>query len=230
MVALSPACAEQLGIVLAEEDRGRTYVEVSGRKGQGVKADDLMDALEEKALEEVRVRNADLDAAGQEVIAHQIAVGALRYFLLRFTRTAVIAFDFDVALSFDGETGPYIQYAAVRAANILRKAGELPAGVSGGGVPIGDVLAGHDDIWDLVYTASRLDEIALQVAESMEPAALAKYAFLLAQKFNLFYHSYRVLSEPDSGRRQCYIDIVAFVRESLARTLGLMGITVPDRM
>jgi arginyl-tRNA synthetase len=231
MVALTPACARQLGVVIPEEDRGRAYVEVSGRKGQGVKADDLLDKLGEKAEGEVGQRNGDLGQAGQRKIAHQIAVGALRYFLLRFTRTAVIAFDFDEALSFDGETGPYIQYAAVRAGNILKKARED----GGGGHPAVDVgyarlLAEHDDIWELVYTASRLDEIALQVADSMEPAALAKYAFLLAQKFSLFYHSYRVLSEEDPERRQFYLEIVAFVRAGLERTLGLMGIEVPERM
>ncbi len=237
MVALTPACAEQLGVALSAEDRQRPYVEVSGRKGQGVKADDLLDALEAKALGEVRKRNPGFPASEQRDIAHRIAVGALRYFLLRFTRTAVIAFDFDEALSFDGETGPYIQYAAVRANNILKKAeseGKAFTADRAEEIWSNDGLRGFlsesDDLWDLVYTASRIDEVADQVARSMEPATLARFAFLLAQKFSLFYHTYRVLSEQDDDRRRLLLVIVQFVRDSLERTLDLLGITVPERM
>ena len=237
MVALTPACAEQLGVVLSAEDRQRPYVEVSGRKGQGVKADDLLDALEAKALGEVRKRNPGFSAGEQRDIAHRIAVGALRYFLLRFTRTAVIAFDFDEALSFDGETGPYIQYAAVRANNILKKAESEGKALTAERAEeiwsndgLGSFLSESDDLWDLVYTASRIDEVADQVARSMEPATLARFAFLLAQKFSLFYHTYRVLSEQDDDRRRLLLVIVQFVRDSLERTLDLLGITVPERM
>ena len=237
MVALTPACAVQLGIELSDEDRQRAYVEVSGRKGQGVKADDLLDALEAKALVEVQQRNANFTAVEQRDIAHQIAVGALRYFLLRFTRTAVIAFDFDEALSFDGETGPYIQYATVRANNILKKAefeGKSFSSVQAQALLEGDkvdrFMSDNDDLWELVYTASRIDEVAAQVAENMEPATLAKFAFLLAQKFSLFYHTCHVLGEEDADRRLFYLVVVDFVGNSLTRTLDLMGISVPTRM
>src|SRR5205823_4162682 len=121
VVALTPACAEQLGVELSPDDRKRTHIEVSGRKGQGVKADDLLNALESEANNEVSKRNPGLTRTEKDTIARQIAVGALRYFLLKFTRTAIIAFDFKEALNFDGETGPYIQYAAVRGNNILHK-------------------------------------------------------------------------------------------------------------
>jgi arginyl-tRNA synthetase len=237
MVALTPACAGQLGIELSDEDRGRTYVEVSGRKGQGVKADDLLDTLEAKALKEVQKRNSDFTAQEQQDIARQIAVGALRYFLLRFTRTAVIAFDFDEALSFDGETGPYIQYATVRANNILKKAESEGKGFSSeqarallAGDKVDGYMSDADDLWEVVYTASRIDEVAAQVVENMEPATLAKFAFLLAQKFSLFYHTTRVLAEEDADRRLFYLVVVDFIRNSLTRALDLMGISVPTRM
>ena len=237
MVALTPACAKQLGILLSDEDQQRTYIEVSGRKGQGVKADDLLDRLEAKALDEVRERNVNFTADEQTHIAHQIAVGALRYFLLRFTRTAIIAFDFDEALSFDGETGPYIQYATVRANNILKKADGEGKSFSSeqvqallAGVSVDGFLSEADDLWKLVYTASRIDEVAAQVAENMEPATLAKFAFLLAQRFSLFYHTTRVLAEEDADRRLFYLAVVEFVRNSLTRSLDLMGISVPSRM
>ena len=237
MVALTPACAVQLGIELSDEDQGKTYVEVSGRKGQGVKADDLLNTLEEKAYEEVRKRHPDFDKTEQADIAHQIAVSALRYFLLRFTRTSVIAFDFDEALSFDGETGPYIQYATVRAKNIFRRMeadhpdfslSQLDKILGSDKLP--GLLDESDDLWELIYTASRLDEIAGQVTSSLEPATMAKFSFTLAQKFNVFYHKYRVLSEKDRERQMFYLLVVDFVRQSLTRALDLMGISVPDRM
>ena len=237
VVALSPACAEELGIELSAEDRKRPHIEVSGRKGQGVKADDLLDRLEQDARQEVRQRNEELTDAEVETIARQIAVGALRYFLLKFTRTAIIAFDFKEALSFDGETGPYLQYAAVRANNIIRKAAE--AGRDTGAQSIRKCvehpglaaqLADADDIWELLYTASRLDEIMSQVITALEPATLAKYTFTLAQQFNLFYHRYRILSETDADKQRFYLAVVEIVRRVLERALDMMGMQVPARM
>ena len=237
MVALTPACAEQLGIILSKEDRDKPYVEVSGRKGQGVKADDLIDTLEREALGEVEKRNPDFTAEEQKSIAHHIAVGALRYFLLRFTRTAVIAFDFGEALAFDGETGPYIQYAAVRANNIFNRVRDADSEFSMDEVyrilesdRLAEFLSESDDVWELVHTASRLDEIVEQVVSTMEPATLAKFAFTLAQRFSLFYHNHRILSEEDRDRQLFYLAIVDFSRQSLTRALDLMGIVVPRRM
>jgi arginyl-tRNA synthetase len=237
VVALSPACAEELGIEISPEDRKRPHIEVSGRKGQGVKADDLLDRLAADALLEVRQRNAELTDSETKTIAHQIAVGALRYFLLKFTRTAIIAFDFKEALSFDGETGPYLQYAAVRANNIIRKAAEAGNDVTTDkmlqwlGKPGLELhLAEASEIWDVLYTASRLDEIMAQVLATLEPASLAKYTFTLAQQFNLFYHRYRILSESDPERQMFYLSIVELVRRVLAKALDMMGIEIPQRM
>jgi arginyl-tRNA synthetase len=237
MVTLTPACAEQLGIELSAEDKKRSHIEVSGRKGHGVKADDLLDRLETEARNEVVERNADLSSAEVTEIAHQIAVGALRYFLLKFTRTAIIAFDFKEALNFDGETGPYLQYATVRAGNILRKMADLEEGFSTQGLPgflaeteIDVFLEGSDEIWDLVYTISRLDEVAAQTVATLEPATLAKYAFSLAQRFNLFYHRYRIIAEADATRRQFYLSVVELSQQTLTKTLDMMGIPAPWRM
>ena len=119
MVALTPRTAEALGIPLTSEDRSRPFVEMSGRRGFGVKADDLLNVLEERAGDEVRKRNPDLPGDELKVLAVQIAVAAARYFLSKFTRKTVIAFDLDEALNFEGETGPYLQYAAVRTGSIF---------------------------------------------------------------------------------------------------------------
>jgi arginyl-tRNA synthetase len=237
MVVLTHACAETLGFELSPEDRKRPYVEVSGRKGLGVKADDLLSMLEAEARREVRERNPELAESEISEIGRQIAVAALRFFLLKYTRTAIIAFDFKEALSFDGETGPYLQYACVRAANILRKMSDLDESFSAVNLPgflaetqIDEFLDDADDIWDLVYAISRLDEIASQTIETLEPATLAKYAFSVAQRFNLFYHRYKIISEPDVRRRQFYLSVVELALHALVRTLDMMGMQVPQRM
>ena len=237
VVSLTPSCAEQLGIEISEDDRKRSHIEVSGRKGQGVKADDLLDRLEAEAQNEVFKRNRGLTPTETETIARQIAVGALRYFLLKFTRTAIIAFDFKEALNFDGETGPYIQYAAVRGNNIIHKVRELDPAFDFSRVhqmlndpKLAVFINEAGDIWELLYTALRLDEIGNQVIITLEPASLAKYAFTLAQRFNLFYHRYRIVSEEDPARRLFYILVVDLVREALTKALDLMGMEVPRRM
>jgi arginyl-tRNA synthetase len=236
-VALTPACAAELGITIPPEDQGKAHVEVSGRKGQGVKADDLVDRLETLARKEVSERNPELDASQVGEIARQIAVGALRYFLLKYTRTAIIAFDFREALSFEGETGPYLQYAAVRANNIFRKAEKAGLGKDLERVeafiatPEFDALAGaNNDIWELVYMAARLDEISNQVIVTLETASLAKYAFTLAQRLNRFYHDYRIIDEEDANRRMYYLAVVDIARRSLTRALDAMGIAAPPLM
>ncbi len=232
MVALTPACCEELGFPLSDEDRNRPYVEVSGRKGLGVKADDLLDTLHEKALQEVRSRH-DLPEEESGAIAHAIAVGALRYFLLRFARNTVIAFDFKEALNFDGETGPYIQYAVVRANNIFNKlaqSGEAPPDIRDIPPGTGDFLAAYDTIWDIVYQAARLPEVVRQVTRSMELGQLCKYAFSLAQKFNLFYHKHHILSEADPERKRHLLLVADLVRKQLEHALYLLGTDVPPRM
>ncbi|MGH9873680.1 MAG: arginine--tRNA ligase [Pyrinomonadaceae bacterium] len=243
MVALSPAACEELGIELNDEDRLRPFIEMSGRKGLGVKADDLMHRLEADALREVSTRHPELSAAEQSATAHEIAVGALRYFLLKFTRNSVIAFDFKEALSFEGETGPYCQYAAVRANSIFRKLdadatakaealiAKATAG-SDGGARVSEVFADDagTEIWSLVMLAERLEEIIAQCAASAEPANLAKYTFTLARGFNLFYHRHRIIAEENETKRAVLIVAANLARRRLTEALAMLGIAVPERM
>jgi arginyl-tRNA synthetase len=237
-VVLSPATAEQLGLRLSEEDRKRKGMSMSGRKGLGVKVDDLVDELTSNALAEVANRHPDLSEEDRRDTARKIAIGALRYFLLKYTRTSIIFFDFKEALAFDGETGPYIQYSVVRANSIFRKLSE--AGIDPDKTAISEVsrervaelLSGPDgdDLWSLIYLATRLDEVVRSAVAALEPAPVAKWAFQLAQRFNLFYHHYHVLSEQDPARRALLVAITAMVRSQLITTLDLLGITAPDRM
>jgi arginyl-tRNA synthetase len=236
VVGLSPRCAEEMGLELNEEDRSRSYVEVSGRKGQGVKADDLIQTLIERALEEVQAREMTTDLAEQQLIARMIAVSALRYFLLKYTRRTIIAFDFKDALAFEGETGPYLQYTVVRAQNILRKYLEAHPDSKPeqwktllSRDQIAAMLA-SPDLWELTLLAAQLEVAVEQTLASEEPATLAKYAFRLAQAFNNFYHHHPVLHEPDSVRQVFLLLLVQLVSSKLQQALDLLGIQVPPRM
>ena len=240
MVALSHATARELGFAPDPDadDARRPFVEVSGRKGLGVKADDLIDRVIDKALVEVDRRQTEMPAAERRQIAEQIGVAAVRYFLIKYSRTKVIAFDIDEALSFEGESGPYLQYAVVRANNIFQKLDERlglderamlatlpsapPDAING--------LDGDHELWNLVLEASRLDDIVEQVVRTLEFAVLAKYGFGLAQMFNAFYHRSQILNEERDDVRRWRAAAVAYYRQQLARVLDLMGVAVPARM
>jgi arginyl-tRNA synthetase len=240
MVALSHATARELGYGSLSEAPTKPFVEVSGRKGLGVKIDDLLDLLTDKAAAEVAKRNTGFSSDDCRRVGSQIAVAAIRYFMLKFSRGKLIVFDIEEAISFEGETGPYLQYAAVRAGNILHKLEERE------GLSEADIMRGLDvipareltevgddvghDLWAVVLEASRLDSVADQVVRSLEFSVLAKYAFGLAQMFNAFYHRYPILNEEQSDRKRWRAAGVAYVRAQLTRTLDLMGIEIPSRM
>jgi arginyl-tRNA synthetase len=235
MVALTPRCAIELGYDVPEEDRGRAYIEVSGRKGFGVKADDLIDKLIEATRAEVDARQTGRDETERQRIAEQIAIGALRYFMLKYTRNSVIAFDFKDALSFEGETGPYIQYAVVRARNIFRKGATSEEAELAVFAELGSVssyLEGeeNEDIWALWLRAGRRTAVLEQAIATSEPAYLAKHAFQLAQEFNNFYHKHHILTEEDPARKTFLLATAAIALRELVTVLGWLGIESPEAM
>ena len=239
MVALSPKSLNELGQTVSSEDEGRDFLEVSGRKGLGVKADDLLDRLEQKAFLEVEKRNQDLPSEQRNLIARQIATGALRYFMLKFARNSIIVFDFEEALSFEGETGPYLQYTLVRINSIFRKLKEredfeennLAASTSDKRIPI-DSLSEQEqkDFWELIFFASQFEEEIQHSVRSLEFSHLAKFSFNLCQKFNAYYHKYSVLAEKDQSTKSLRIWTIQYVRDVLSKVLYLMGIPQPIRM
>ncbi|HKT11411.1 MAG TPA: arginine--tRNA ligase [Terriglobia bacterium] len=239
VVSLSPACAQEMGYELSPEDLERSYVEVSGRKGLGLKADDLIDMLVEKATGEVRSREMTQDPEEQAAYGRMIAVSALRYFLLKFSCHVIITFDFKEALAFEGETGPYLQYTVVRARNIFRKYAADHAGFAPGSLAeklpppvLKRFLEGEDGtaFWELVVLTAQLEMVADQAIASTEPAVVSKYAFRLAQAFNNFYHRFHILREPDPARQNVLLFIVHLVERTLTQTLDVLGIEVPERM
>lgn len=239
MVALSPKSLKELNLSVREEEMGKNFFEVSGRKGLGVKADDLLDRLEEKALTEVEARNPDLSPELKKKTALYIACGALRYFMLKFARNSLIVFDFEEALSFEGETGPYLQYALVRVNSIFRKLKEregfdkkgLNDLLASAEIPL-DLLTEQEqaDFWDLIFYASQFEEEVLRSVHSLEFSHLAKFSFNLCQKFNAYYHLYSILAEKNKDIKKIRIMTIHYVREVLKTALSLMGIPQPELM
>ncbi len=233
IVALTPRCAAELGYEIAPDEAKKAYVEVSGRKGHGVKADDLITKLEAATLSEVQQRHADMSTEQQLATAHAIAVGALRFFLLKYTRNTIIAFDFKDALSFEGETGPYCQYAVVRIRGIRRKGletGAVRAELTRESVE--KFLAGAEGngLWELVLGSGTLDHAVDAGIGAQEPAFVAKYAFQLAQGFNAFYHKHHIVSETDEQKRAFLLGLTELVERQLVKALRILGIEAPEKM
>jgi len=234
MVALTPRCAIDLGYTLSDADKEKQHLEVSGRKGFGVKADDLLDRLIAAAKSEVDARHPEDPESQRQRSAEQIAVGALRYFMLKYTRNTLIAFDFRDALSFEGETGPYVQYSAVRAVNILKKAGVADQNAIDdiADLDLAPYFEGEagDSLWAMWLILSRVTTIVEQAIAAAEPAIVARFAFQLAQEFNNFYHRNHVLNEADPARKKLLLATAAVASRELTRVLGWLGIEVPLSM
>lgn len=239
MVALSTASLSEIKVELSAEDKDRSFLEVSGRKGIGVKADDLIDRLEEKALAEVAKRNPELEDSAKKQIASQIAGAAVRYFMLKYARNSLIVFDFDEALNFEGETGPYLQYTAVRLKSIFRKfeektgcdSQELLTRVANSQFDLSQLKPEEArDFWELMVYGSSLDEEVLRAIATLEFAGLAKFTFNLCQKINGYYHRYPVLAEKDEELKTFRLKTIYFAHHRLNQALGLLGIQVPDKM
>jgi arginyl-tRNA synthetase len=233
IVALTPRCAAEMGYEIAIDETKKPYVEVSGRKGLGVKADDLITRMLQAA--ETRVLQKQAEMKGEELArtANALAVGALRFFLLKFTRNTIIAFDFEDALKAEGETGPYCQYAVVRIRGIRRKSAETvaerPAITLDSLMKFLDGTSGAD-LWELLLLCGSLDSAADAAIGAQEPAFVTKYAFQLAQAFSNFYHRHHILSEPHEQKRAFLLGLTELVERQLVSALHLLGITTPDKM
>lgn len=229
MVALSPATARLLGFAVEGEDKA---LEMSGRKGIGVKADDLIDQLQAKSREEIAARNRELDAETLDTLARQIAIAAIRFFMVKATTNRVIAFDFDEALSFEGESGPYLQYSLVRAKNIRRRLAE--AGLASEVAPEAaaalpaEVYA--DDLWDLALATAQVEEAIERGALGLELSIVARQALDLAQKFNQAYHKHPILHEQDETLRTARLAAVQVYQKGLETLAEVLGVPVPDKM
>jgi arginyl-tRNA synthetase len=238
MVTLSPKTAAELGFELSAEDQQKSFVEMSGRKGLGVKADDLLDRLELEALKRIRPLYKDLEEKELVRLASDIACGALRYFMIRYTRNTVITFDLEEALSFEGETGPYLQYSLVRARSIFRKLKAAGQGFSSHDdseylkalESLKDSGQENNDSWSMILSIIKTKDMITRTLRSLEISLFAKHVFYMAQMFNNYYHKYPVLHEADPQKKLFRAAIVKMFQEGMQTSLQLLGIPVPERM
>src|SRR5215469_7539831 len=233
IVALTPRCAAEMGYELSPEEAAKPYVEVSGRKGLGVKADDLITRMLQAAESRVLQKQSDMAPGELARTAKALAVGALRFFLLKYTRNTIIAFDFDDALKAEGETGPYCQYAVVRIRGIRRKGAESSSShASVSSESLKKLLEGPEgaEFWELLLLNSSLDYAMDAAIGAQEPAFVTKYAFQLAQAFNNFYHKHHILSEADEQKRAFLLGLTELVERQLIKALQVLGIETPDKM
>jgi len=230
MVALSPAAAARLGYTEGLADGKR--LEMSGRKGIGVKADDLIDQLEAKSREEIQARNSSLPAEELDRRAHAIALAALRFFMIKTTTNRIIAFDFAEALTFEGDSGPYLQYSLVRTANIFRRLREekLDDEVKPERAASLSEELWEDDLWDLIFSTAEIQERAEAAVESLELSQIARFALDLAQKFNAIYHRHPILQERNVERRAARLATARIFSKALRTLTELMGLPIPERM
>ena len=232
MVTLSPATARTLGYLDEDDTLETRSLDMSGRKGIGVKADDLMDELEAKSRDEIVSRNRDLAPDELDRLSRQIAVAALRFFMVKATTNRVIAFDLDEALNFEGESGPYLQYSAVRAQNILRKLVEadMDTDVDAGGLTSLPDEVWVDDLWDLVLTVALIPQRVEMAADTLELSILARHALELAQKFHAIYHRHPILRETDEQLREARLATTLIFLRGLDTLADLLGIPLPSKM
>ena len=231
MVAMTPACVREMNLNLEAGEENKPYIEVSGRKGRAVKADELIAKLVEKSLGEIQVRNPALAPAEALPLARTIAVAALRYFMVKFNLNTVIAFDFKEALNFEGDSGPYLQYTMVRLNSILKKssAADLRAASVPGSLQCLEARE-KELYWEIILNLSLL-ELAVEFAlQNHELSSLAAYAYGLCQKFNHYYHLFPVLAEKDAGIRNLRLSLMLIFKDKVEKLLTVMGIAIPDRM
>ncbi len=197
------------------------------RAGGVMKLKDLIEMVTESALQ--RMQDSDIATAFSQAerrrLARQVGLAALKFGDLSNVRTSDYVFDLDRFLRFEGRTGPYLQYAAVRIKSIFRKA-EISDEDAGGSL-IAPQTAGERD---LMLALTSLGDAVRQAYERRAPNVLCDFAYNLAQLYSHFYHECHILSESDSGRRASWLRLSQITLRQLALLLGLLGIEVPDRM
>ncbi len=218
-VTLSPDTAKTLDL-----DTGGKSVQMSGRKGIYVSADYVLDVLSQRTFDEAKKRNPELDEIGLVKIAEQVAIGALRYTMIKQDLDKIITFDLTESLSLEGDTGPYIQYAHARALRILEKSGKSPNFETN--------LDGLDTVYerDLAKVIAKFDLQVEDAAKNLSPKIIAKYCYQLAVSFNTFYEHVKVLTADSESTVNARLCLVYSFKETLAKALQLLGIDAPERM
>lgn len=218
-VTLSAETAKTLNL-----DTGGKSVQMSGRKGIYVNADYVLDILGVRTYEEAKKRNPELDEVTLVKISEQVAIGALRYAMIKQDLDKIITFDMTESLSLEGDTGPYLQYAYARARRILEKAGKEPEF----NVSYDDLTTTHEK--ELAKIIGKFDIQVEDSAKNLSPKIIAKYCYELAVAFNSFYEHVKVLTAENQELVNTRLCLVMSFAKTIGRALALLGIDTPDRM
>src|SRR6185503_3389351 len=194
------------------------------RKGIYVNADYVLDALHDKAYEEVKTRNPEFAEQQLNAIAEEIAISAIRYTMVKQDLDKMITFDVKESLSLEGDTGPYLQYAYARSQRILEKSGQQVDKNARF-----DMLT-HESELVLVKEIAKLDLVFEDAAKSLSPKSLARYAYSLATAFNVFYEKVPVLKEQNADILAARLALVSAFGVALKNALTILGITALERM
>ena len=192
---------------------------LSTRKGNIIRLEPTLDEAEARALTQIEAKNPDLE--NKEAVAHAVGVGAVKFYDLKSDRDNGYDFDLEAMVSFEGETGPYVQYAYARIQSILRKAEFVPA--SDANYALNDA-----ESWDIIKLLQDFPSIIQRAAEKYDPSIVAKYAINLAQTFNKYYAHTRILDEnPERDSRLALAYATGIV---LKEALRLLGVDAPEKM
>jgi arginyl-tRNA synthetase len=195
------------------------------RAGGVLKLHDLITMAVEKARERLHEAHLgeDLTEAEFEAIAHKVAVAALKFADLSNSRTTSYVFDLDRFMSFEGKTGPYLLYQAVRIKSLLRKAADQ-------GAAPGPIVIAEPAERDLALTLDAFSQAAAEAYDKRMPHIIAEHVYRLAQAFSKFYAACPVLVAPDAATRGSRLTLSKAALDQLETALGLLGIDTPERM
>lgn len=201
---------------------------MKSREGTVVDADDLVNEMIEtaKASTEERGKIDDFTTEEAEELHKMLALGALKYFLLKVEPKKRMLFDPKESIDFQGNTGPFIQYTHARIKSILRKAASMNITVP---TEMPKVELATSEI-DLIFLLSQYDVYLLKAAEEYAPSAIANYCYDLAKTFNSFYAEVSVMNEEDEAKKAARLLLITKVAETLQKGMGLLGVSVPERM
>ncbi|HEM2865205.1 TPA: arginine--tRNA ligase [Streptococcus suis] len=192
---------------------------LSTRKGNIILLEPTLDEAISRALTQIEAKNPDLE--NKEEVAHAVGVGAVKFYDLKTDRDNGYDFDLEAMVSFEGETGPYVQYAYARIQSILRKANFVPSAEN-------DYKLADAESWDIIKHIQNFSNVVERAGDKFDPSLIAKYAINLAQAFNKYYAHTRILDE--SPERDSRLALAYATGLVLKEALRLLGVKAPEKM
>jgi arginyl-tRNA synthetase len=203
---------------------------MKSREGTVVDADDLIASMIDIARQQTQQhgKTSGFSQEEAETLYSQLALGALKYFILKIDPARNMLFNPEESIDFNGNTGPFVQYTHARICSLLRKATQTATN-NDIATALNDLQLGNKEI-DVLRLLYAFPQVVEQAAKQMSPALIANYAYDLAKTFNAFYQDTPVLREQQAALRQIRVQISAFAGRTIATAMRLLGIDVPQKM